>query len=78
MVASEKPQQEPGSEIATTVDKDVANDKKDTDASDPSQTGKVGASKDSPKNYNQRSFKLNSLQKVLVQKRIKIWKTVTV
>jgi hypothetical protein len=50
MVASEQPQQEPESEIATTVDRDVANEKKDTDASDPSQTGKVGASKDSPKN----------------------------
>jgi hypothetical protein len=49
MVSSKKPQQEPESEIPTTVDKDVVNGKKETDASDPSQTGKVGASKDSPK-----------------------------
>ncbi len=41
MVASEKPQQEHESQIATTVDKDVANKKKDTDASDPPQTGKL-------------------------------------
>jgi hypothetical protein len=76
MVASEKPQQETKSGIATSVDKNVANSKKYTDASDPSQTGKVGASKDSPKTYNQRKFKLNSLQKMLVQKRIKKWKMV--
>ncbi len=45
MVANEKPQQEPESEIATTLDKDVANEKKNTDAIDPSQTAQVGASK---------------------------------
>ena len=38
MVASEKAQQAPESEIATTVDKDVANKNEDSDASDPSQT----------------------------------------
>jgi hypothetical protein len=50
MIASEKPQQGPESEIATTVDKDVANKKKKTDASDPSQTEQVGASKVSETN----------------------------
>ncbi len=54
MVASEKPQQEPESEIATTVDKDVANEKKNTDAINPSQTEQVGASKHQKKNCNQR------------------------
>jgi hypothetical protein len=76
-VASEKPQQESESEIATTVDKDTANEKKDLDTSDPSQTGKLAQARIQQKTYNQRSFKLNSFQKMLVQKRIKIWKTVT-
>jgi hypothetical protein len=50
MVASEKAQQGPESKIATTVDKDVAKENLNSDAIDPSQTGKVGASKDSQKN----------------------------
>jgi hypothetical protein len=58
MVASEKSQQGPESEIVTTVDKDVANVKKNTVASDPSQTEQVGESKDSQKKQNQRQFKL--------------------
>ncbi len=44
MVASENSQQKPELEIATTVDKDVTKEKKDTDASDPFQTEQVGAS----------------------------------
>jgi hypothetical protein len=50
MVASEKSQQAPESEIATTVDKDVAKENINMDASDPSQTEKVGTSEYSPKN----------------------------
>jgi hypothetical protein len=49
MIASEKPQQGPESEIATTVYKDDANEKKNTDARDPSQKEQAGASKDSQK-----------------------------
>jgi hypothetical protein len=49
MVASKKAQQASESEIATIVDKDVANKNINTDASDPSQTEKVGASEHSLK-----------------------------
>jgi hypothetical protein len=41
MVGSEKAQQAPESEIAATVDKDVANQNINTDARDPSQTEKL-------------------------------------
>jgi hypothetical protein len=78
MVASGKAQQGPKSEIATTVDKDVANENINTDASVPSETEKVGTSEHSQKIHNQRSFNLKTLQIMLVQKRIKIWKTVMV
>ncbi len=50
MVASENAKQKLESEIATSVDKDVTNEKKDSDASDPSQTEQVGASKHKKKN----------------------------
>jgi hypothetical protein len=50
MVASENAPKIPVSEIATTVDKDVTNEKNYTDASDPSQIEQVGASKHSQKN----------------------------
>ncbi len=49
MIASEKAQQGPESEIAPTVDKDVSNKNKNTNASDPSQTKQFGASKHSQK-----------------------------
>jgi hypothetical protein len=78
MVASENAQQGPESKIATTVDKDVTNKNKNADAIDLSQTEQIGESKDSQKKQNQRQIKLRSLQKILVQKRITIWKTVSV
>jgi hypothetical protein len=46
MVGSENAQQGPAPEIATMVEKDVANEKKNADASDPSPTEQVGKSKD--------------------------------
>jgi hypothetical protein len=61
MVASKKAQQGSESEIARIVFKDVANDKKNTDVSNPSQTDQVDDSKDSQKKQLQRQFKLKSL-----------------
>ncbi len=49
MGGSEHSQQGPKSETATAVDKEVTNEKKDTDSSDPSQTGHVDASEHSQK-----------------------------
>jgi hypothetical protein len=71
MVASENAQQKAESEIATTVDKNVTKEKKDTDASDPSQTEQVGAS-------IHKKIKLKLLQILLVQKRMTIWQMVRV
>ncbi len=51
IVASEKAQQVPELEIAKTVDTDVANKNINTDASDPSQTEKVGSSVHLPKKH---------------------------
>ncbi len=49
MGGSEYSQQGPESETATEVDMEVTNKKKDTDASDPSQTGHLVASEHSRK-----------------------------
>jgi hypothetical protein len=46
---SEHSQQGPESETATVVDKEITNEKKDTDTSDPFQTGQVVASEYSKK-----------------------------